>query len=306
MWGTDLGFYRVWYRDRRVTPYLGAAFGFMKNQNGRLEDTQGAQNSFAFGLLTDLTSSRTIALRTEFRWRLDYTGDSTEQDYIVNVGLQIPFGGKPEPVAVVDPDSDGDGVPDSRDRCPGTFAGVAVDAVGCALDSDGDGVPDYEDKCPGTPAGTAVDDVGCPLDSDGDGVLDGDDACPDTPAGARVDVRGCEIKSVIRLPDVEFEYNSANLTPASQATLNDAAATLSKNPDLKVEVAGYTDSAGAEEYNRNLSDRRAASVRDYLVNAGANPANLASRGYGESNPIADNSTADGRARNRRVELRVLN
>jgi len=306
MWGTDLGFYRVWYRDRRVTPYLGAAFGFMKNQNSRLEDTQGAQNSFAFGLLTDLTRSRTIALRTEFRWRLDYSGDSTEQDYIANVGLQIPFGGKPEPVAVVDPDSDGDGVPDSRDRCPDTPAGVVVDANGCPLDSDGDGVADYLDKCPGTPAGTAVDAVGCPLDSDGDGVLDGDDACPNTPAGARVDVRGCEIKAVIRLPGVEFEYNSANLTPASQATLNDAAATLIKNSDLKIEVAGYTDSAGAEEYNRNLSDRRAASVRDYLVNAGANPANLTSRGYGESNPIADNRTADGRARNRRVELRVLN
>ncbi len=307
MWGTDLGVYRVWYRERRITPYFGAAIGFIKNQNNRQPDEQGAQNSLAFGLLTDLTSSQTVALRTEFRWRLDYSGPSTEHDYIANVGLQIPFGGKAEPVAMaVDPDSDGDGVPDSQDRCPGTPAGVAVDAFGCPLDSDGDGVPDYLDKCPGTPAGTAVDASGCPLDSDGDGVLDGDDACPDTPAGARVDVRGCEIKAVIRLPDVAFQYNSANLTPASQATLNDAAATLIRNPDLKVEVAGHTDSAGAAEYNLNLSQRRADSVRDYLVNAGANPANMTTRGYGESDPIADNRTAEGRARNRRVELRVLN
>jgi OOP family OmpA-OmpF porin len=121
-----------------------------------------------------------------------------------------------------------------------------------------------------------------------------------------VDVRGCEIKSVIRLPDVEFQYNSATLTPASQATLNDAAATLVKNPGLKVEVAGYTDSAGADSYNLDLSDRRAKSVRDYLISSGANPADLTARGYGEADPIANNNTAEGRAKNRRVELRVLN
>ncbi|MGB5211481.1 MAG: OmpA family protein [Gammaproteobacteria bacterium] len=306
MWGADIGAYRVWYRNRRITPFFGLALGYMKNNNTRIEDSQGAQSSFAFGLLTDLTSSQTIALRTEIRWRLDYSADSTEHDLIANVGLQIPFGGQPEPMAVVDPDRDGDGVPDSQDRCPGTPAGVYVDNFGCPLDADGDGVPDYLDKCPGTPPGTKVDASGCPLDSDGDGVLDGDDACPGTPAGARVDTRGCEIKTVIRLPEVEFQYNSATLTPASQATLNDAAATLVKNPGLKVEVAGYTDSAGADAYNLDLSDRRANSVRDYLISSGANPADLTAKGYGELDPIANNNTAEGRAKNRRVELRVLN
>ncbi len=87
--------------------------------------------------------------------------------------------------------------------------------------------------------------------------------------------------------------------------LNEAAATLRLNPDIVVEVAGHTDSAGSAEYNAWLSDRRADSVRQYLVDRGANSRNLSARGYGEAEPIADNETAQGRARNRRVELRIL-
>ncbi len=91
-------------------------------------------------------------------------------------------------------DSDGDGVPDYLDKCSGTLAGVKVDANGCPLDSDGDGVPDYLDKCSGTLAGVKVDVNGCPLDSDGDGVPDYLDKCPNTPKGTQVDSEGCPIK----------------------------------------------------------------------------------------------------------------
>jgi len=101
----------------------------------------------------------------------------------------------PAPVVVAPVDSDGDGVPDSIDQCPGTPAGVKVDAKGCPIDSDGDGVPDYLDKCPNTPAGAKVDANGCELDSDGDGVVDRLDKCPNTPAGAKVDANGCELDS---------------------------------------------------------------------------------------------------------------
>ena len=92
-------------------------------------------------------------------------------------------------------DTDKDGIPDAKDRCPGTPAGVVVDARGCPLDSDMDGVPDYKDSCPGTPAGVAVDAKGCPLqvDSDGDGVPDANDQCPGTPAGVKVDMKGCPL-----------------------------------------------------------------------------------------------------------------
>ncbi|MBM4272631.1 MAG: OmpA family protein [Deltaproteobacteria bacterium] len=93
-------------------------------------------------------------------------------------------------------DSDGDGVPDSRDKCPGTPAGVSVDRDGCPLDSDRDGVPDYLDKCPDTPAGVQVDRSGCPLDSDGDGVPDYLDKCPDTPRGKKVDKDGCHTEEM--------------------------------------------------------------------------------------------------------------
>src|SRR6266700_621532 len=92
-------------------------------------------------------------------------------------------------------DSDHDGVYDGIDKCPGTPAGVHVDAKGCPVDSDGDGVPDGIDQCPATPAGVAVDSAGCPLDSDKDGVPDGIDKCPNTPAGATVDASGCPLDS---------------------------------------------------------------------------------------------------------------
>ena len=86
---------------------------------------------------------------------------------------------------------------------------------------------------------------------------------------------------------------------------NDAAATLQKYPDVKVEAEGHTDSSGADAYNMSLSQRRAEAVRDYLVQRGANAANLTARGFGESRPIADNATREGRAQNRRVTLRIV-
>jgi len=115
------------------------------------------------------------------------TGSNNDLLYTATVGLSYYFGR--------DKDSDGDGVPDSRDMCPGTPAGVKVDDNGCPLDSDGDGVPDYLDKCPNTPTGVKVDAEGCPLDSDGDGVPDYLDKCPNTPTGVKVDASGCPLDS---------------------------------------------------------------------------------------------------------------
>jgi OOP family OmpA-OmpF porin len=119
-----------------------------------------------------------------------------------------------------------------------------------------------------------------------------------------VDVAGCEIKEEIRLPGVNFESNSDRLLSGAENVLQDAAASLQRNPTIKVEVAGHTDSDGAAEYNEGLSQRRALTVRDYLIARGVSPDRMTVRGYGESSPIADNATASGKAQNRRVVLRI--
>lgn len=201
------------------------------------------------------------------------------------------------------PDADRDGVPDSADKCPNTPVGVKVDAAGCPLDSDGDGVPDLRDKCPNTPAGVKVDATGCPLDSDGDGVPDYKDQCPGTPSGVKVNQLGCPERKAIILKGVNFAFNSAELTPESLTILDGVAEILSKHPDLKVTIAGHTDSVGTADYNKKLSQRRAESVRNYLTSRGVNAANLTAVGFGEEQPIASNDEAEGRTKNRRVELR---
>jgi len=209
-------------------------------------------------------------------------------------------------------DADGDGVCDGVDKCPNTPKGVKVDATGCPPDADGDGVPDYLDKCPNTPKGCKVDKDGCPIDSDGDGVPDCQDKCPDTPKGVKVDNFGCPISEYIPEPEkpvvltgVHFEFNKSILTPDSKTILDKVAASLKERPDVKVEIAGHTDSKGSDAYNLKLSDRRAAAVREYLISKGVMAENLTSKGYGESQPIADNKTDEGRAKNRRVELRRM-
>ena len=210
-------------------------------------------------------------------------------------------------------DADADGVVDANDRCPATPAGERVDDAGCPLDGDKDGVRDASDKCPNTPPGDRVDAVGCslPKDADQDGVLDPADKCPGTPAGQRVDARGCPVlfsgvQRTLVLEGVNFESGSANLTDQSHNTLDRVATSLHAYPDLRVEIAGYTDSQGGLAANRRLSQARADAVRAYLIRRGVDPVQLTARGFGSANPIAPNATAIGRARNRRVELHRLN
>ena len=178
-------------------------------------------------------------------------------------------------VAAVDGDADGDGVKDSMDACPGTPRGVAVDANGCPRDSDGDGVPDYLDKCPGTPS------------------------------YAKVDADGCEIMDSlsINVTADQFAFDSAELKPAMESTLSDVAAKVkaSKGSEM-LQVIGHTDSTGPESYNQGLSERRAEAAASYLIGAGVPASQITTMGKGESEPVADNSTREGRSMNRRVEI----
>ena len=163
-------------------------------------------------------------------------------------------GGKP-----ADKDSDGDGVLDSADQCPGTPNGVAVDATGCPLDSDGDGVIDADDECRGTPNGVAVDAVGCPLDSDGDGVYDYLDKCPGTPLGRTVDADGCEIVFSLQ-GEVLFDTDSAALKPEAYSVLDNLYGQLARSGVTELNIIGHTDSRGSNQYNERLSVRRADAV----------------------------------------------
>jgi OOP family OmpA-OmpF porin len=204
-------------------------------------------------------------------------------------------------------DSDGDGVPDSIDECPNTPIGVEVDAKGCPIDSDGDGVPDYLDKCPNTPKGCKVDKDGCPIDSDGDGVPDCLDKCPNTPRDTKVDKNGCPIvgEELLILHGIKFGFDSAKVSDDSEAILEVAVTTLKKNPKMKVEIEGHTDSIGTAEYNLGLSQKRADSVKDHLIAKGIGAERLQTVGKGEADPLVSNELREGRAKNRRVEFVVI-
>jgi OOP family OmpA-OmpF porin len=321
----------VFNRSTRFAPYLFVGAGYLSLEIDGNGDRDGLMLAGGAGFVADIFGDSDIALRGEYRQRgYDLLGEDF-RDNMFSLGLQFPFGSAAPAVV----DTDGDGVPDSYDRCPGTAPGTAVDEFGCAPDSDGDGVVDMDDRCPDTPAGVRVNREGCPPDSDGDGVHDDADRCPNTARGVRVgadgcepdedsdgvvdrldrcpgtprntqvDVRGCEIREEIELPGVNFETNSDRLLAGAESELDAAAATLRKNPGISVEVAGHTDSDGAADYNEGLSSRRATTVRDYLAAQGIAESRLTIRGYGESQPIADNATRDGKAQNRRVVLRVL-
>jgi len=169
-------------------------------------------------------------------------------------------------------------------------------------DSDKDGVSDADDKCPDTIAGAKVNADGCEIDSDKDGVVDRLDLCPNTTPGATVDKLGCAEKAKIVLQDINFALGTAKLTDAAQKSLNGVAQILIGLPGMKLEIAGYTDNIGDSKRNQQLSQKRAQAVKDYLVKQGIPADQLSAKGFGEADPIADNTTPEGRAKNRRVEL----
>jgi OOP family OmpA-OmpF porin len=187
-----------------------------------------------------------------------------------------------------------------------------VDEQGCPVDSDGDGIPDGIDTCAKTPSGAHVDERGCPSDGDGDGVFDGIDQCPGTERGVKVNPRGCEVAAPFKpqqpqlvLEDVFFGWDAAKLLPESLPVLDKVAESLVAWSDVRVEIQGHTDGTGDEGYNQWLSVQRAEAVRAYLVGKGVGEDRMSVRGLGATQPRADDKTPDGRAANRRVELKKL-
>ena len=268
----------------RIDPFLFAGVGGVREFGDAVFAAE-----IGGGTLVNLT--RTVDLRLgvsgQSVWNGHVRADKDQyMDYRASLGIQTAFGAAPAPTPPPPPaDSDGDGVPDSDDRCPAQPAATP-------------------DGCPKPLAPAAP-----PRDTDGDGIDDAQDECPGTLEGLKVEASGCvaaESAQKVVLKGVTFLPNSAELTPEAKTVLDEAYDALAGQANLNVELGGHTDSMGDEKFNESLSQRRAESVRKYLSGKGIDAGRLTARGYGESQPVADNKTKAGRQQNRRVELKILN
>ena len=277
-YGYSLDVLGILNRTGLISPYLTVGAGAESNvlvpgnalTNQTKLMTQAGVGTF-INLWRSSDGTSTFALRPEVKARWDDPGRGAHLvDYIALLGFQYSFGGSRTPPPPAPPP------PPTRPPPPVSQAAPEPAAA------------------PATPP-----------DSDHDGVPDNIDQCPDTPAGVQVDALGCPLKGSITLEGVNFEHNSAALTVASHAPLDTIADGLKKHPRLKVEIQGHTDSTGSPAYNLKLSQRRADSVRDYLVSSGVSADQLVTKGYGQTEPAASNKTAAGRAKNRRVVMYVI-
>lgn len=255
-------------------------------------------------------------------WGYDYDGDGIYGKRDKCPDASEDFDGHEDFDGCPDLDNDGDGVPDERDQCNNTPKGVEVKENGCPdNDLDGDGIPNKLDKCPedAEDKDGFEDRDGCPdPDNDKDGITDKLDKCPNQPETKNdfQDEDGCpddpnekvviaKDKLIITEP-VYFATNRDRILKRSFPILKEVAKVLKENPQIKlVRIEGHTDNRGKKSYNLKLSQRRAASVRKYLIGKGIEPKRLEAVGYGMARPIADNEDEEGRAKNRRVEFTIV-
>lgn len=270
LYGASLDLLGVANREGNVSPYISVGAGTVQNERSPGSNATDFMAQAGVGMFVNLwesaDGSSTFALRPDLKARWDEAGSAgTLRDYIGTLGFQFSFG-----------------APAKRAEPAPTPPPPAPAAA--------------PPPPPPPPA---------PVDTDGDGVTDNLDRCPGTPRGVAVDAYGCPRQGSITLEGVSFEHNSAQLTTASREVLDGIAADLKKYPRLRIELQGHTDSSGSDQYNLNLSQQRAESVYAHLLRAGVPVQQLTAKGYGELEPIADNTTAEGRAANRRVVMRVL-
>ncbi len=322
----------------RWQPYLGAGLGRSRiNPQGSAADSQ---SYWSAGLGALYVVDDSFHLRSDLRYqRLGVAGGNELDNLSLSLGANLFFdlfsSAKPAQAELLSvKDSDGDGVGDQRDSCPGTLALIKVDSEGCVADGDKDGVADYRDFCPqtlagavvdgrgcvsdqdgdgvdnqrdqcaDTPPGLAVNSQGCPADGDGDGVADHKDQCPDTPREYQVDKRGCSsLTDQSHRIELHVRFNSgrAEIDEAYVEEIAKVADFMRRFPETSVMFEGHTDSLGDAQVNQALSAARAASVATYLQDHyQIETTRITSKGYGESQPIADNNSYSGRAQNRRV------
>jgi outer membrane protein OmpA-like peptidoglycan-associated protein len=322
-----------------VVPFiLGGASALGANGQTFGRDTDPAAQA---GVGLKIPFGKSVSLRADFRENMHrrmnarYHRIAYSEEALLGLTFTL---GRSEPVPPAPPpDSDKDGVPDNLDTCPDT---PAFTADGCPPDTDGDGVRDPDDYCPrekgeppkgcpdldadhdGIPlpcdkcpkeAGVAPD--GCPVrDTDGDGIMDDVDKCPKEPEtkNGYEDTDGCpdEVPREVQkftgaIQGITFDQGKATIRKTSEATLRAAVDVLKKYPSIRLEITGHTSSEGAEDYNQRLSEDRANAVRLWLIDHDIDASRIVARGAGESEPVADNRTAAGRKKNRRIEFTIL-
>jgi len=254
-------------RSGHWTPYLAAGVGEISFEPDGSADSDETIINAGGGVKYAI--SKAASLRGDVR--AIYGDEDSDLDGLVTLGLTYVFGAGTTAAPL---DSDGDGVLDADDRCPGTPAGVTVNSKGCALDSDLDGVPNYLDKCHSTKAGVKVDSDGCPM--------------------LATDTVSIEL-------EVLFDTSQADIKPEFMAEIQRVAEFMAQYKGAYAVIEGHTDSLGDAGYNKDLSQRRADAVRDVLVGKmKINNQRVTAEGYGEERPRASNETRDGRQLNRRV------
>jgi outer membrane protein OmpA-like peptidoglycan-associated protein len=328
----------------RVVPFLLGGYGLMGVTSAATVAGKDVDPIGHYGVGVKYFINKYVGLRLDVRHFVgaqaarEVDGTSHAQvllGLVITLNRAKPAAEKPAPV---DPDRDKDGFPNDADKCPDE---PGVEPDGCpAKDSDDDGFLDSVDKCPEVP-GVApdgcppkdrdrdgfLDEVdkcpeepgvepdGCPIrDSDGDQILDPDDQCPDEPEtrNGYQDTDGCpdevpqqvvKFTGVIR--GIYFQTGSDQIQKKSEPTLSEAAKILTDFPDVKIEISGHTDNIGDRDYNLDLSRRRAESVKAYFISRGIAGERIRTRGAGPDEPIADNKKASGRAKNRRIEFKLI-
>jgi outer membrane protein OmpA-like peptidoglycan-associated protein len=290
--------------------YLSGQFGLKRRISKRVDI------EFRTGMYFNYEDHLDAAISRKQDWETFFV---SSLGVVVKIGKKKVFtiwgddSGKGDSFKIIDTDKDG--VMDQLDIDPNTPAGVMVYGNGKPVDSDKDGLPDYKDKCPLKYG--PISNEGCPLniDSDGDGIMDGEDLCPNTPGV--IENRGCPKQVVEKSENVTqqigllaasiyFDTNSDKIKSISFATIDKIINLMKKIPNVKFVIEGHTDDRNSDRYNLYLSQRRAASVRKYMVKQGIVTERLQSKGYGESRPKFSNSNAGGRQLNRRVEIKPTN
>ncbi|WP_420466626.1 OmpA family protein [Panacagrimonas sp.] len=260
-------------RNPGFSPYFGVGGGVVRTKIKGGESSTDPMADVGLGFMKYFNVSGTdLALRGDLRYRhifidsdqFNRNGLDDLGEAVLKIGLVVPLGKRAEPVVAA--------------------AAEPVPAAACA-DGDADGVCDEIDACPETPSGTMVDEKGCPVETAAD-----------------------KSEANQRFEDVHFAFDQSRLTDYAKTLLDNAATVINDlaktYPELKVDIHGHTDAVGTDGYNQALGERRANIVREYLQRKGVDGARISTQSYGEARPKATNDTDEGRALNRRAEVRT--